>query len=107
MEAHDKEGITEARYPLGQRGRAVAQISYHYGTKYVGLTEYRKDDQSEDMVRKTGVNTRGEGKHASGFDRGAKTHHIQQSIPCFDFGFVGSLTSLCHSNGHIETMPAR
>ena len=21
--------------------------------------------------------------------------------------FVGSLTSLCHSNGHIETMPAR
>ena len=23
------------------------------------------------------------------------------------FWFVGSLTSLCHSNGHIETMPAR
>ena len=34
------------------------------------------------MVRKTGVNTRGEEKDASGFDRGAKTHHIQQSIPC-------------------------
>ena len=56
LEAYDKEGITEARYPLDQRGRAVAQISYHYGTKYVGLTEYRKDDQSGDMVRKTGVN---------------------------------------------------
>ena len=23
------------------------------------------------------------------------------------FKFVGVLTSLCHSNGHIETMPAR
>ena len=56
MEAYDKEGITEARYPLGQRGRAAAQISYHYHAKYVGLTEYRKDEQSGDMVRKTGVN---------------------------------------------------
>ena len=25
----------------------------------------------------------------------------------YEVGFVGSLTSLCHSNGHIETMPAR
>ena len=32
--------------------------------------------------------------------------NLKNMGPCLDL-FVGVLTSLCHSNGHIETMPAR
>ena len=42
---------------------------------------------------------REEGAH----DRGLIKTHTNTGVGLF----VGVLTSLCHSNGHIETMPAR